>query len=163
MPTYLCIYSKVKTKDVPERIVLQRERGYLFCTSYPALSPFFGKGPTGPKPGCLPQMAVKSRMQIIESVVKLLWTQHILWFKRPICFQCMLCEFKSALATLCPSFVQPQNYHLNGSIWTNSNLCLILFLPWVGFKFVKVGCFFTLQTLPCNEYNIFFEAHSFFW
>ena len=44
MPTYLCIYSKVKTKDVPERIVLQRERGYLFCTSYPALSPFFGKG-----------------------------------------------------------------------------------------------------------------------
>ena len=28
-------------------------------------------------PGYLPEMAVKSRIQIVESVVKLLWTKHI--------------------------------------------------------------------------------------
>ena len=32
-------------------------------------------GPMGP--GYLPEMAVKSRIQIVESVVKLLWTKHI--------------------------------------------------------------------------------------
>ena len=98
-------------------------------------------------PGYLPQMAVKSRMQIVVSVVKLLWTQHIhTYFNSNNQYVFSVCSANSKVfwpygVLQNYSFVQPQNYRLNGSIWTNSNLCLILFLPWVGFKFIQIGCF----------------------
>ena len=105
-------------------------------------------------PGYLPQMAVKYRMQIVEFVVKLLWTQniHTLILTTNMLSVYVLCEFKSVLAILfCATPELPSKWQYLNQLKSLHNFISTL----SGFQIRKNWLFFGLLSHNDQEFPQF--------